>query len=36
MIINSEELKPDAVYKMMTNTIFPHPIAWISAVGKES
>lgn len=35
MIINPEELKPDAVYKMMSNTIFPRPIAWISTVGKE-
>jgi glyoxylate carboligase len=35
MIINPEELKPDAVYKMMNNTIFPRSIVWISTVGKE-
>lgn len=34
MIINSAELKPDTVYKMMSNTIFPRPIAWISTLGK--
>lgn len=34
MIIDPTELKPDIVYKMMSNTIFPRPIAWISTVGE--
>lgn len=34
MIIDPTELKPDTVYKMMSNTIFPRPIAWISTEGE--
>lgn len=34
MIIDPTELKPDTVYKMMSNTIFPRPIAWISTAGE--
>lgn len=34
MIIDPVGLNPDTVYKMMSNTIFPRPIAWISTVGK--
>ncbi|MEW5833343.1 MAG: flavin reductase family protein [Campylobacterota bacterium] len=34
MIIDPTGLKPDIVYKLMSNTIFPRPIAWISTVGE--
>lgn len=34
MIIDPAGLKPDTVYKMMSNTIFPRPIAWISTLGE--
>jgi flavin reductase (DIM6/NTAB) family NADH-FMN oxidoreductase RutF len=34
MLINSETLDTNTVYKMMSNTIFPRPIAWISTVGE--
>ncbi len=33
MLINPETLDTNIVYKMMSNTIFPRPIAWISTVG---
>jgi predicted DNA-binding transcriptional regulator AlpA len=34
MIINPETLDTDTVYKLMSNTIFPRPIAWISTEGE--
>jgi flavin reductase (DIM6/NTAB) family NADH-FMN oxidoreductase RutF len=34
MLIDPEGIKPDTVYKMMSNTIFPRPIAWISTLGE--
>lgn len=34
MIVNPETLDTNTVYKMMSNTIFPRPIAWISTEGE--
>lgn len=34
MTIDPAGLKADTVYKMMSNTIFPRPIAWISTMGE--
>lgn len=35
MFVNPEELNVEAVYKLMSNTIFPRPIAWISTEGEK-
>ena len=34
MIIDPSTLGSDTVYKLMSNTIFPRPIAWISTEGE--
>ncbi len=34
MIIDPEALDVNTVYKLMSNTIFPRPIAWISTEGE--
>lgn len=34
MLISPETLDTNTVYKMMSNTVFPRPIAWISTVGE--
>ncbi len=34
MIIDPDTLTSDTVYKLMSNTIFPRPIAWISTEGE--
>lgn len=33
-MINSSEMDTTTVYKLMSNTIFPRPIAWISTEGE--
>ncbi|MDD5717160.1 MAG: flavin reductase family protein [Sulfuricurvum sp.] len=35
MILDANGLNTDTVYKMMSNTIFPRPIAWISTEGEN-
>lgn len=34
MLIDPESLEINTVYKLMSNTIFPRPIAWISTEGE--
>lgn len=34
MLIDPESLEVNTVYKLMSNTIFPRPVAWISTEGE--